>query len=132
MYSKRLIFSLLVVLSIIFTSCEEVKAPEPYGPVPNENQMNWQEMEYYGFIHFSVNTYTDMSWGFGNEDPAIFNPENLDVRQWARIAKEAGMSGLILTAKHHSGFCLWPSEYTDYDMTASPYKDGKGDIVREL
>ena len=132
MYNKRLIFSLLVVLSIIFTACEEVKAPEPYGPVPNENQINWQEMEYYGFIHFSVNTYTDMSWGFGNEDPAIFNPENLDVRQWARIAKEAGMSGLILTAKHHSGFCLWPSEYTDYDMTASPYKDGKGDIVREL
>ncbi|WBL44119.1 alpha-L-fucosidase [Algoriphagus halophytocola] len=120
------------MLAMFFSACKEVTPPEPFGPVPNENQMRWQEMEYYGFIHFSVNTYTDMSWGFGDEDPSIFDPKELDVRQWARIAKEAGMTGLILTAKHHSGFCLWPSEYTDYDMTASPYKDGKGDIVREL
>jgi len=132
MCKKGFIFSIFFILGLLFTACEEVKPPEPFGPVPDENQMNWQEMEYYGFIHFSVNTYTDMSWGFGNEDPSTFDPKELDVRQWARIAKEAGMTGLILTAKHHSGFCLWPSEYTDYDMTSSPYKDGKGDIVREL
>ncbi|MEQ9377986.1 MAG: alpha-L-fucosidase [Imperialibacter sp.] len=89
-------------------------------------------MEYYAFVHFSVNTYTDMAWGLGNEDPAIFDPKELDVRQWARICKEAGMKGIIITAKHHSGFCLWPSEYTEYSVKNSPWKDGKGDLVKEM
>ncbi|RVT74483.1 alpha-L-fucosidase [Flavobacterium sufflavum] len=89
-------------------------------------------MEYYAFVHLSVNTYTDMAWGFGNEDARIFNPTNLDCRQWARICKEAGMKGIILTAKHHSGFCLWPSKYTEYSVKNSPWKNGKGDIVREM
>ncbi|MDF7821776.1 alpha-L-fucosidase [Runella sp. MFBS21] len=89
-------------------------------------------MEYYAFVHFSVNTYTDMAWGFGNEDPKIFNPEKLDCRQWARICKEAGMKGIIITAKHHSGFCLWPSKYTEYSVKNSPWKNGKGDMVREM
>ncbi|WP_192085460.1 discoidin domain-containing protein [Algoriphagus sp. Y33] len=129
---KGLVVSLFLILGMCLSACEEVKPPQPFGPVPDENQMRWQEMEYYGFIHFSVNTYTDMSWGFGDEDPGIFDPKELDVRQWARIAKEAGMTGLILTAKHHSGFCLWPSEYTDYSIENSPYKNGKGDIVREM
>ncbi|MDR7132006.1 alpha-L-fucosidase [Algoriphagus sp. 4150] len=122
----------LFLFLLVLSSCKEVNVPEPVGPLPSENQMRWQEMEYYAFVHFSVNTYTDMSWGFGDEDPAIFNPEKLDVRQWARIAKEAGMKGIILTAKHHSGFCLWPSEYTDYSVKNSPYKNGKGDLVREM
>ena len=110
----------------------QTKAPAPFGPVPSENQMRWQEMEYYSFVHFSLNTYTDQSWGYGNEDIKLFNPQNLDCRQWARICKEAGMKGIIITAKHHCGFCLWPSKYTAYSVKNAPWKNGKGDIVREM
>lgn len=94
--------------------------------------MRWQEMEYYGFIHLSLNTYTDHSWGFGDEDINLFNPEKLDCRQWARICKEAGMKGVILTAKHHGGFCLWPSKYTEYSVKNAPWRNGKGDVVRDM
>lgn len=110
----------------------QTKTPTPYGPVPNENQMRWQEMEYYAFVHFSLNTYTDQSWGYGNEDVKLFNPEKADCRQWARICKEAGMKGIIITAKHHCGFCLWPSKYTEYSVKNAPWKNGKGDMVREM
>jgi len=113
-------------------SYAQVKAPEPFGPVPNENQMRWQEMECYAFVHFSLNTYTDQSWGFGNEDVKLFNPEKLDCRQWARICKQAGMKGIIITAKHHCGFCLWPSKYTGYSVKKAPWKNGKGDVVSEM
>jgi alpha-L-fucosidase len=113
-------------------SCNQTKAPASFGPVPSENQVHWQEMEYYAFVHFSLNTYTDQSWGYGNEDINLFNPEKLDCRQWARICKEAGMKGIIITAKHHSGFCLWPSKYTEYSVKNAPWKDGKGDVVREM
>ncbi|MDJ1486397.1 alpha-L-fucosidase [Cytophagaceae bacterium YF14B1] len=106
--------------------------PQPIGPLPNENQLRWQKMEYYAFIHFSINTYTDMAWGFGNEDPRLFNPEKLDCRQWARICKQAGMKGIIFTAKHHSGFCLWPSQYTEYSVKNVPWQNGKADIVHQL
>jgi alpha-L-fucosidase len=128
------IFIILVPILICLSSIlqAQVKSPPAFGPVPSSNQLRWQQMEYYGFIHLSVNTYTDMAWGKGDEDPAIFNPVSLDCRQWARIAKQAGMKGIILTAKHHSGFCLWPSAYTDYSVKNSPWKNGKGDIVREM
>lgn len=106
--------------------------PKPVGPLPSDNQLRWQKMEYYAFIHFSINTYTDMAWGLGNEDPKLFNPTNLDCRQWARVCKEAGMKGIIFTAKHHSGFCLWPSKYTEYSVKNVPWRNGKADIVREL
>lgn len=107
-------------------------APAPCGPTPSANQARWQEMEYYAFVHLSLNTYTDQSWGYGDESVRLFNPKDLDCRQWARICKEAGMKGIILTAKHHCGFCLWPSKYTEYSVKNSPWRDGKGDLVREM
>ena len=105
---------------------------EPCGPVPTENQLRWQAMEMYAFIHYSLNTYTDQEWGFGNEDPKLFNPSDLDCRQWARVCKQAGMKGIIFTAKHHCGFCMWPSKYTEYSVKNAPWKNGRGDVVREL
>jgi len=127
-------FLCVFMLSVCSIGCgnAQTQAPAPYGPVPSENQLRWQEMEYYAFIHFSLNTYTDQSWGYGNEDVNLFNPTELDCRQWARICKEAGMKGIILTAKHHCGFCVWPSEYTEYSVKNSPWRDGKGDLVREM
>lgn len=129
---ETFLYTIVALLSFLNLSCNQTKAPEACGPVPTENQMKWQEMEYYSFIHFSLNTYTDQSWGFGDEDINLFNPTELDARQWAQICKEAGMKGIIITAKHHSGFCLWPSEYTEYSVKNAPWKDGKGDVVREL
>ena len=122
----------LLIACTFLLSCNRTEPPAPLEPVPTENQMRWQEMEYYAFIHFSLNTYTDQSWGYGDEDLNLFNPTELDCRQWARICKDAGMKGIIITAKHHSGFCLWPSEYTEYSVKNTPWKDGKGDVVREL
>ena len=117
---------------ITFLSVCHAVAQTACGPVPNENQLRWQQMEVYAFIHYSLNTYTDQEWGFGNEDPQLFNPSDLDCRQWARVCKQAGMRGIIFTAKHHCGFCMWPSAYTDYSVKSSPWKQGKGDVVREL
>ncbi len=99
--------------------------------VPEKRQLEHQRMEFYGFVHFTVNTFTDKEWGDGTESPEIFNPVGLCCDQWVEAAKSAGMTGLILTAKHHDGFCLWPSAFTEHSVKNSPYKDGKGDVVRE-
>ena len=121
-----------MALIMTMMSYAQPTMPAAYGPVPNENQLRWQEMEMYAFIHYSLNTYTDQEWGFGNEDPKLFNPQTLDCRQWARVCKQAGMRGIIFTAKHHCGFCMWPSAYTDYSVKNSPWKGGEGDVVKEL
>lgn len=123
---------LFLLISILILSCSPVQPPEPYGPVPSERQLNWHDMGYYMFVHFTVNTFTDKEWGYGDEPESIFNPSALDCRQWARVAKDAGMKGIIITAKHHDGFCLWPSEYTEHSVKNSPWKDGQGDVLRDL
>lgn len=100
--------------------------------VPNERQIRFQQLEFYAFIHFTVNTFTDREWGDGSESPSIFHPEKLDAEQWARAVKSAGMRGLILTCKHHDGFCLWQTRLTEHSVAASPWKNGRGDVVREV
>jgi alpha-L-fucosidase len=104
----------------------------PHPPLPSPSQLAWHRAETNLFVHFGVNTFTGREWGDGRESPAIFNPQNLDCRQWARVAKEAGFVIGILTAKHHDGFCLWPTRTTDHSVKSSPWKNGGGDLVREF
>ena len=124
----------LIVFSVLglFISCSKVEPPKPIGPLPSERQLAWHELDYYAFVHFNMNTFTNMEWGTGGEKPEQFNPSELDTRQWARVAKEAGMEGIILTAKHHDGFCLWPTKTTEHSVKNSPWKEGKGDVLKDL
>ena len=123
------LFILLVVASVC-ASC--TKTPTPVGPIPTEDQLHWQRLQTYAFIHFGLNTFNDMEWGYGDTPAETFNPTALDCEQWVLTLKACGMQGVILTAKHHDGFCLWPTETTDYSIKNSPYKDGHGDVVGEL
>lgn len=105
---------------------------KPYGATPNYRQIEMFKVGKKAFFHFGVNTFTDLEWGHGTESASIFNPTDIDVRSWIRNVKAAGFKMAILTAKHHDGFCLWPSKYTEHSVKNSPYKDGKGDIVKEF
>lgn len=121
-----------MLLAAMACSKKEVTAPTAVLPVPSAAQLEWHEMETNAFVHFTTNTYTGLEWGYGNEKESIFNPTNLDADQWVTTLKDAGFKTVILTCKHHDGFCLWPSQYTEHSVKNSPYKDGKGDIVKEV
>ena len=124
-HARLLCASLLLTLS-----CSH--RPERVYPLPTQQQLEWQDLETCAFIHFGLNTFNDMEWGYGDTPAATFNPTDLDCEQWVLTLKAAGMNGVILTAKHHDGFCLWPTETTDYNISHTPYKDGQGDVVGAL
>lgn len=117
--------------AVLSSSCS-VKAPEPYGALPTPQQIEWQKMEMNMFCHFGPNTFTSSEWGSGKESADIFAPTSLDCGQWAKTAKEAGMKGIIITAKHHDGFCLWPNPASGHTVARSSWRNGKGDILKEL
>lgn len=130
---KTVLYSLVIsAVALCMISCTKVKVPKPINPIPSQEQIDWQKLETYAFIHFGLNTYNDLEWGYGNTPASTFNPVNLDCEQWVATLKQCGMKGVILTAKHHDGFCLWQTETTDYSIANSPYKNGKGDMVKEL
>ena len=124
----------ILFLSVILFSCasKKVSPPEAVLPIPSEKQLAWQQMEMNAFIHFTTNTFTDKEWGYGDESPEVFNPTELNAEQWVETLKNAGFKGVILTCKHHDGFCLWPSKYTEHSVKNSLWKNGKGSVVQEV
>ena len=128
MIYRTVIQSLLAIVLALLLGCK----PQPYGPVPSEAQLRWQEMEYNMFVHFGPNTFTGLEWGQGNEAEDIFHPTALDCRQWAATAKAAGMKGIIITAKHHDGFCLWPNPESLHTVARSSWRGGQGDVLKDL
>jgi alpha-L-fucosidase len=125
---------LLILVSMIIAGEARAQTPPPAPllPIPTARQLDWQYDEMRLFLHFGVNTFTDREWGTGEEDPGVFDLEHIDAAQWVGVAKAMGFGAVILTAKHHDGFALWPSRYTDHSVRSSPWRDGNGDVVRAL
>lgn len=132
MLDRKIVLFIGATALSVASSFAQVNPPTALLPVPSEHQVKWQQMETYAFIHFGLNTFANREWGFGDTPASVFNPSALDCEQWVRTLKNAGMKGVILTAKHHDGFCLWPTKYNEYNIKNSPYKNGKGDVVGEL
>ncbi|MDF7817481.1 alpha-L-fucosidase [Runella sp. MFBS21] len=131
-HPSKLLFLLSLLLCCKTSIGQKTASPVPYGVTPSERLLAWHELEFYGFIHFTINTFTDKEWGYGDESPTLFNPTHFDADQIVLSMKAAGMKAIILTAKHHDGFCLWPTKTTEHNITKSPWKNGKGDVVREI
>lgn len=124
---------LMICTMLILAGCASpVSPPAPVHPLPSPAQLAWHEMEMNAFVHFTTNTFTNKEWGYGDESPSIFNPVAFDADQWVRNFHEAGFKGVVLVCKHHDGFCLWPSQYTSHDVSASPWLSGKGNVVKAV
>lgn len=129
---KKLVTTFLACLAFLSMTAQRIGPPAPYGALPTEPQLRWQELEQYVLVHFTPTTFQNKEWGYGDADPKIFNPSKFDASQIVNAAKDGGFKGVIFVAKHHDGFCLWPTKTTAYNISASPFRNGKGDMVKEF